>query len=79
MEAGILLTAIIGGLGGSKFRIAVAHALSLRAHGSPQIHQDLHGGMVAYGTIVQLCLEKNENELRVILQGNPRIPFSGKG
>jgi glycerol dehydrogenase len=67
VEADILLTAIIGGLGGSKFRIAVAHALLYGLTVLPQIHQNLHGEMVAYGTIVQLCLEKNENELKVLL------------
>ena len=67
VENSILLTAIIGGLGGSKFRIAVAHALLYGLTVVPQVHQNLHGEMVAYGVVVQLCLEKNEEELKLIL------------
>ena len=64
VENNILLTAIIGGLGGSKFRIAVAHALLYGLTVLPQVHQNLHGEMVSYGILVQLCLEKNEKELK---------------
>jgi glycerol dehydrogenase len=67
VEANILLTGIIGGLGGSKFRVAIAHALLYGLTVLPQVHQNLHGEMVAYGIIVQLCLERNERELKVIL------------
>jgi glycerol dehydrogenase len=67
VEANILLTAVIGGLGGSKFRVAVPHALLYGLTVLPQVHQNLHGEMVSFGIIVQLCLEKNEKELRVIL------------
>ena len=67
VENNILLTAIIGGLGGSKFRVAVPHALFYGLTVLPQVHENLHGEMVAYGIIVQLCLEKNEKELEVIL------------
>lgn len=67
VENCILLTAIIGGLGGSKFRIAVPHAMLYGLTVLPQVHENLHGEMVAYGIIVQLCLEKNEKELKVIL------------
>ncbi len=67
VENNILLTAIIGGLGGSKFRIAVAHALLYGLTVLPQVHQNLHGEMVSFGVVVQLCLEKNEKELQAIL------------
>jgi glycerol dehydrogenase len=67
VENNILLTAIIGGLGGSKFRIAIPHALLYGMTVLPQVHQILHGEMVAYGIVVQLCLEKNEEELKLIL------------
>jgi glycerol dehydrogenase len=66
-ENNILLTAIIGGFGGSKFRIAVAHALLYGLTVLPQVHQNLHGEMVSFGVVVQLCLEKNEKELKTIL------------
>lgn len=67
IENNILLTGLIGGLGGSKFRIAIAHALLYGLTVLPQVHQNLHGEMVAFGVLVQLCLEKNEAELKVLL------------
>ena len=67
VENNILLTAIIGGFGGSKFRIAVAHALLYGLTVLPQVHQNLHGEMVSFGVVVQLCMEKNEKELKTIL------------
>lgn len=67
IENNILLTALIGGLGGSKFRIAVAHALLYGLTILPQVHLNLHGEMVAFGVIVQLCMEKNEKELKNLL------------
>jgi glycerol dehydrogenase len=67
VENNILLTAIIGGLGGINFRIAVAHGLLYGMTVLPQVHQNLHGEMVAYGVVVQLCLERNEEELKWIL------------
>ena len=67
VQANILLTGIIGGLGGSKFRVAVPHALLYGLTVLPQVHQNLHGEMVSFGIIVQLCLEKNEKELKALL------------
>lgn len=67
VEANLLLTGIIGGLGGAKFRVAVAHAMFYGLTVLPQVHQNLHGEMVAYGILVQLCLEKNEKELNIML------------
>jgi glycerol dehydrogenase len=67
VEANILLTAVIGGLGGSKFRVAVPHALLYGLTVLPQVHQNFHGEMVSFGIIVQLCLEKNEKELGILL------------
>jgi len=45
----------------------VPHALLYGLTVLPQVHQNLHGEMVAFGTLVQLCLEKNEKELKVLL------------
>jgi glycerol dehydrogenase len=67
VENNILLAAVIGGLGGSKFRVAVPHALLYGLTVLPQVHQNLHGEMVAFGILVQLCLEKNEKELAILL------------
>jgi glycerol dehydrogenase len=67
VEANILLTALISGLGGAKFRVSVAHALYYGLTGLPQAHQILHGEWIAWGIIVQLCLEKKEEDLNLLL------------
>jgi glycerol dehydrogenase len=67
IETNLLSTGVIGGLGGSKFRIAVAHALLYGLTVMPQTHHHLHGEMVSWGILVQLCLEKNEEELRTLI------------
>ncbi len=67
IEANILLTGVVSGLGGAGFRAAVAHALlyGLSIHNGT--HRFLHGEIVAFGIIVQLCLEKKEDELEAVL------------
>ncbi len=67
VETNLLLTGVISGLGGGKFRVAVAHALLYGLTVLPQLHQNLHGEVVSWGIIVQLCLEKNEKELSLLL------------
>jgi len=67
IEANLFLTGAISGCGGSKFRIALAHALFYGMTVLPRAHQNLHGEWVGFGIVVQLCLEKNEEELKVIL------------
>jgi glycerol dehydrogenase len=67
IETSLLLTGVISGLGGSKFRIAVAHALLYGLTVLPQLHDNLHGETVSWGIVVQLCLEKNEKELDILL------------
>jgi len=67
IETNLLSAGVIGGLGGSKFRIAVAHALLYGLTVMPQAHLHLHGEWVSWGILVQLCLEKNEEELRTLL------------
>jgi glycerol dehydrogenase len=67
IETNLLSAGVIGGLGGAKFRIAVAHALLYGLTVMPQAHHHLHGEMVSWGIIVQLCLEKNEAELKILL------------
>ncbi len=66
IETNLLSAGVIGGLGGSKFRIAVAHALLYGLTVMPQAHLHLHGEWVSWGILVQLCLEKNEEELRTL-------------
>jgi len=67
IEANILLTGLISGVGGKMFRIAVAHSLLYGLTVLPQIHKSLHGEIVSFGIVVQLCLEKNNEELETIL------------
>ena len=67
IETNLLSAGVIGGLGGAKLRIAVAHALLYGLTVMPQAHHHLHGEMVSWGTLVQLCLEKNEEELNLLL------------
>lgn len=67
VEANILITGVISGLAGSKLRVALAHSLLFGMSILPQVHQNLHGEIVSYGIVVQLCMEKNEKELAVLL------------
>jgi glycerol dehydrogenase len=67
VEANILLTALISGLGGAKFRVSVAHGLYYGQTGFPHALQTLHGEWIAWGIIVQLCLENKEEELNQLL------------
>jgi len=67
VEANILLTALVSSLGGQRLRAAVAHGLlyglGLNAYGTHR----LHGEIVAFGVLVQLSLEKKEDELHLLL------------
>lgn len=67
VETDILLTGMISGVGGSQFRMAVAHSLLYGFTHLPQVHERLHGEVVSYGIVVQLCLEENEKELDLLL------------
>ncbi len=67
IENNILITGVIGCLAGGKIRIALAHALLYGMGVIPGIHEQLHGEVVGYGMIVQLCLEKNEEGLQAVL------------
>ncbi len=66
IEANILLPAIVSGLG-ARLRAAVAHGLLYGLGPIVHVDQNLHGDIVAFGMIVQLCLEKKEEELTTIL------------
>jgi glycerol dehydrogenase len=66
LEANILMTAVVSGLGGAKFRIAIAHGFLYGMTVLPCIHEDLHGEVVAFGMLVQLCLEKKEKDFEVL-------------
>jgi glycerol dehydrogenase len=67
VEANILLTGIISCVGGATFRIALAHGFLYGMTVLSAIHNHLHGEIVSYGLIVQLCLEKQEEELERLI------------
>lgn len=67
IETNLLITGVISSIGGSKFRIAIPHALLYGLTVMPQLHDNLHGEVVSWGIVVQLCLEKKEKELEWIL------------
>lgn len=67
VEANLFLTGIISCIGGATFRVALAHGLLYGMTVMPVIHNLLHGEMVSYGLIVQLCLEKKEEELERLI------------
>ena len=73
LEANILMTGVISGLGGAKFRTAVSHGLLYGMTVLPAIHEDLHGEVVAFGMLVQLCLEKKEKDFEELLSFLKRL------
>jgi len=80
LEANILITGIISGLGGFKLRVALAHAFLFGMTVLPQMHRNLHGETVSYGILVQLCMERNEKELAILLPffGSIGLPLTAK-
>lgn len=64
VEASIYLS----GVGFENGGLAVAHAVNDGFAHAPQCHDVYHGEKVAFGTIVQLVLEKNPEELREVLE-----------
>jgi glycerol dehydrogenase len=78
VEANILITALVSSLGGQRLRAAVAHGmlygLGLNVYG---MHR-LHGEIIAFGVLVQLCLEKKEDELQRLLPlfSNLELPLT---
>lgn len=63
----IALGGMIGGIGGDNCRIAAAHAVHNGLTALPETHDLLHGEKVAFGTLVQLELEKREEEFYQLL------------
>ncbi|MFO7709121.1 MAG: iron-containing alcohol dehydrogenase family protein [Desulfobacterales bacterium] len=67
VEANIFLTGVISCVGGATFRVALAHGLLYGLTIMPAVHNLLHGEMVSYGLIVQLCLEEKKGELKRLI------------
>jgi glycerol dehydrogenase len=62
IEANLLMTGIISGVGGDSFRVALAHGLLYGMTVHPRVHDFLHGEVVSYGLVVQTCLEGHDDE-----------------
>jgi len=62
IEANLLMTGLISGLGGNSFRVALAHGLLYGMTVHPRVHDFLHGEVVSYGLVVQACLERQAAE-----------------
>ena len=60
IEVNILLTGLIGGIGGRRCRSAIAHAVNYALTTLKAARTALHGERVGFGLIVQLVLERNE-------------------
>lgn len=70
IDAVILVSGMVGGLGESNCRSAAAHAIHNGLTVIPEIHHAYHGEKVAYGIIVQLVLES-----RPIAEIKPLLDF----
>jgi len=62
IQANILVTGLVGGLGGKKVRSVVAHAFNYALSGMPKASSLLHGERVAIGVLIQLVLEGKKKE-----------------
>ncbi len=62
VEANLLMTGIVSGVGGDAFRVALAHGLLYGMTVHPRVHDFLHGEVVSYGLVVQCCLEGHVDE-----------------
>ncbi|MEX2415522.1 MAG: iron-containing alcohol dehydrogenase family protein [Paenibacillaceae bacterium] len=58
IDANLLFSGMVGGLGEDNCRSAAAHAIHNGITVIPETHLILHGEKVAYGILVQLALEK---------------------
>lgn len=68
IDAVILFSGMVGGLGEDHFRSAAAHAVHNGLTTLPEMHAAYHGEKVAYGILVQLALEgRPEEELRELI------------
>ncbi|WP_404460067.1 iron-containing alcohol dehydrogenase family protein [Sutcliffiella horikoshii] len=67
IEANILLGGMVGGFGDEYGRVAGAHSIHNALTHLPGTTELLHGEKVAYGILVQLALEGNEEEITSLL------------
>jgi len=57
IQGNILVAGLIGGIGGKKFRSAIAHAFNYALCGVKKAAHTLHGERVAIGVLIQFVLE----------------------
>lgn len=68
IDAVILFSGLVGGLGEDNCRSAAAHAVHNGLTTLPEMHRAYHGEKVAYGILVQLALEQRpEAEVRELV------------
>ncbi len=70
IENVILTAGLVGGIGGEACRAVAAHALNNGFTVIPEIYRkNLHGEVVGFGNIVQMILDKKEeNEIEVVIK-----------
>ncbi|MFC0473364.1 iron-containing alcohol dehydrogenase family protein [Halalkalibacter kiskunsagensis] len=67
IETNIMAGGLVGGLGDEYGRIAGAHSVHNALTQFEETHAFLHGEKVAYGILVQLALEEEQEELKSLL------------
>jgi glycerol dehydrogenase len=68
LEKAVEASIYLSGLGFESGGLAAAHAINDGFNHAPQCHDRLHGEKVAFGTLVQLVLERSpEDELKEVL------------
>ncbi len=75
-EASALTAGLIGGIGGKLCRTAAAHAVHNGLTQLDYSKNSLHGEMVGYGVLVQLCLEEKLSQSQLAGQARRQLlPF----
>lgn len=69
VDAIIMLSGMVSGLGGDECRTAAAHAIYSGLTYLPEVHQKYHGETVAFGIIGQLMLEGRPEDAEELVAG----------
>jgi uncharacterized oxidoreductase len=67
IETIIISGGMVGGFGDQYGRVAAAHSIHNGLTVREETHHLLHGEKVAYGILIQLSLEKNQDEIKSLL------------
>lgn len=69
MEHNILTAGLVGGIGGEACRAVAAHAINNGFTAIPRLYfGNLHGEVVGFGNLVQLILDNNEDEAKMLAE-----------